>query len=184
MEETVLFKVLDALDATPDQIRRYLKRITGQTELNVVYSENGKYKTTRDVADKECSLLVGLQVANIVVFNQRISFADFNSDGISVADIRNQVKKIHPKAKPINKSHLSLLLGCEDKYRETVDRLNVCGFDIQQLPEYFILIEDNMPDSTTKLPGCDISGLNKLYSYISSFIKDHTILVCCDVKDL
>ncbi len=127
------------------------------------------------------NFILRLDLVNI--FNY-CDFSTFNSDGIFVADIRKQAKKFHPKAKPINKYHLSLLLGCEDKYRSSVVHLNMCGFDIQQLPEYFLLIEDNMSDSTTKLPGCDISGLNKLYSYIGSFVKDHAILVCCDIKDL
>ena len=89
------------------------------------------------------NFILRLDLVNI--FNY-CDFSTFNSDGIFVADIRKQAKKIHPKAKPINKYHLSLLLGCEDKYRSSVVHLNMCGFDIQQLPEYFLLIEDNMSD--------------------------------------
>ena len=184
MEEAVLFRILDATGATPEQIRRYLKIITGQTELNAVYSENGNYKITKEVADRENSTLIGLQVANVVVFSKRIVSEDFIKDRVSVDDIRERAKNIHPKAKPMNKAHLSLLLGCEDDYKRSVDRLIACGFDIKYLPEYFVLIEEQMYGNISKLPFCDISGLNKQYSYISNLIKDHTILVYCDIDEL
>jgi len=171
MEKEKLFKVLDALEIPTDWVYDYLKRITGQTPLNVVYQcKNGRFTVTQEIKKK--LTIVGYVLDDIVIFN--IPYNEYMGDLLTIGEIKRVGTIRHPKARPISLKELRIMARNAYAFSETITNLKYNGCTgVNPWRRWFIPIDDSMNDNDTVGKTCDITGFFDGASKLGHFANKH-----------
>ncbi len=170
MEKEKLFKVLDALAPSVEQLQEYVARKTGTTLVDVIYElPNGKHETSKSI--KKNAIIKGYILDNIVLFHQ--IFDQFEKGyNLTIGDIRNVGAKIHPKARPISLTELKTI--CKHAYAltTTMQHLALQGYaPLYYLPTWFIPIDNSLQDKECIARTCDLTGFFDGASNLGSFVQ-------------
>ena len=170
MEKKQLFKVLDALEPSVEQLQEYIARITGATLVEVIYKlPNGKLEITKNIIKN--AIIIGYVLDDIVLFH-RIFDQYEKCEGLTIGDIKQAGINIHPKARPLSKTELRLL--CKYAYALTVsmEHLAIQGYaPLYYLPTWFIPIDNSLQDKERIACTCDLTGFFDGGSNLGYFAK-------------
>ncbi len=156
MEKEKLFKVLDALELTPDLVQEYFKRIIGQSALDVVYRhKNGSLEITKTI--KKNLTIVGYVLKDIVIF--AVPYNGHYSDSLTVGEIKQMGTYRHDKARPVSLQEIRIMADNVYAFKETIANLAHNGYkNVGYWRPWFIPIDDTMSDDETIGKTCDITG--------------------------
>ena len=156
MEKEQLFKVLDALELSPDLVQEYYQKIIRQSALDVVYRhKNGSLEITKEI--KKNLTIVGYVLEDIVIFS--IPYNGHCSDSLTVGEIKQMGTYRHHKARPIGLQEIRIMKNNAYAFNETIANLGHNGYkNINYWRTWFIPIDDTMSDDKTVGNMCDITG--------------------------
>jgi len=157
MEKEKLFKVLDALEPSVEQLQEYIAKKTGITLVDVIYEfPNGKLEISKNI--KKNAIVKGYVLDDIVLFHQIFDQFEKGYD-LTIGDVRHAGIKIHPKARPISKTELRIIAKHAYALTITMQHLALQGYTpMYYLPTWFVPIDDIFPDKEMIAPTCDLLG--------------------------
>lgn len=157
MEKEQLFKVLDALEASVEQLQEYIAKVTDATLVEVIYElPNGQLEITKNIIEN--AIIIGYVLDDIVLFYR--TFDQYEKCNVlTIGDIRRAGAKIHPKARPISKTELRIMCLHAYNLNVSMEHLAMRGYDsFNDLPKWFIPIDKSLSDDKTIAKTCDITG--------------------------
>ncbi len=182
MENSALFKILDAVKAKPSQLLEYARKISKDSPLSVVFKQNGVYEITNNIIDNK--EFVGVVIEEFVLFAETLADEDGAFTDLSAKDLRAHAQLLHPKARLIGLRQMEDLVAYKLDYEATVENLVAFGYKAPKLPAIFIDIAD--VDEDCKMEGNAYNAQGSCvgkysFSYYASF---NEFLFYCNVDEL
>ena len=181
MDKKDLFCILDSLKADPDELLEYVVRVCKNTSLFVVFKDGSGYHVTTSLSeDRE---LVGIKIGDIVLFTKSFDSCKCSST-LSVKDIREFAKRIHPEAKPLSTRQFPTLYNFKNDYNQTAKYLRIYGYDAKPLPLTVKPIESDYTDGIEYSDDYQLDGTCVGSSHIDNFSKNNVFLYYCEYNKL
>lgn len=171
MEKEKLFKILDALEPSIEQLQEYIAKKTEMTLVEVIYElPDGKLEISKKIIKN--AIVKGYVLDDIVLFHKIFDQFEKGYD-LCIGDIRHAGAKIHPKARPISKTELRIIAKRASALTVTMKHLALAGYTpMYYLPTWFIPIDNALPNKLLIAPICNIKGFfegdSKLWAYVQT----------------
>ena len=182
MENSALFKILDAVKAKPSQLLEYARKIFKDSPLSVVFKQNGVYEITNNIIDNK--EFVGVVIGEFVLFAETLADKEGAYTDLSVKDLRSHARFLHPKASLIGLRQMENLATYKLDYEATVENIIAFGYKAPELPAIFIDIADIDEDCKKEGRAYNAQGScvgEYSFSYYASF---NEFLFYCNVDEL